>query len=241
MKIERRDLAKIAEEYLDESPEQIVNNKIMAMIADFVIDRLPGQRILEMGVGGQAWTSRLVEHFDAVTTVDAAPRLLHVLREKLADQRWVGVESFFEDYEPAMPFDTVLCSMVLEHVDSPATIIERTKSWLKPDGHLAILVPHALSLHRRLAVTMELAASPADLGPADRRLGHQRCMTYDEIEALLRAAGFQVVERKGLFSKMLPNDILAKCSDAQLHGMFKLGMDLPIDYAATIYYLAKAL
>jgi SAM-dependent methyltransferase len=236
---EPRSLNQIAEDYLSESPEQAVNNKIMAMTADFVIDRLPGQRILEMGVGGQVWTPRLAEHFNEVTTVDTAPRLLQVLREKLSDRNWTGVEATFETYAPAALFDTVLCSMVLEHVDDPGEIVERAKSWLKPGGHLAILVPHALSLHRRLAVTMGLAETPGELGPADQRLGHRRCMSFAEVEELLRLAEYQVVERSGLFAKMLPNNLLVKCSDAQLQGMFKLGTELPIEYAAVIYYLAK--
>ena len=132
--------------------------------------------------------------------------------------------------------------MVLEHVEDPATLLERVRqSWLDPGGHIAVLVPHALSLHRRLAVTMGIAQHPGELGPADLRLGHKRCFTYQELEELLIATGYKIVERIGLYAKPFPNSLMMHCTEEQLRGAFGLGLELPIEYAATIYYLAQPL
>ena len=52
-------------------------------------------------------------------------------------------------------------------------------------------------------------------------------------------AGFEVLERKGLFTKALPNDLLTACTDEQLKGLVELGVELPIEYSATIYFQAR--
>ena len=77
------------------------------------------------------------------------------------------------------------------------------------------------------------------LGENDRRAGHKRCLSFCEIEHLLWRTGFNIVEKRGFWTKVLPNAMLTHCSDAQLRGMFRLGMELPIEYAGTIYYLAE--
>jgi len=239
MKIPTNDLDRIGQTYLDTTPEQGVNNAIMEMLADFTLQRLPPGRLLEMGVGGQVWTPKLVERFDDVTTVDGSQVLLDEMSTLLSADNWTPVCAMFEDYEPSKLFDVVISSMVLEHVDDPALVLRRVYDWLVPGGVVAVLVPHALSLHRRLAVTMGLSQSPADLGPADMRLGHRRCMTYLELEELLADCGFEVIENHGLYAKLLPNDVLTHCSEAQLRAMFELGLELPIEYAALLYFLAR--
>ncbi|MBV8588701.1 MAG: hypothetical protein JO212_01305 [Acetobacteraceae bacterium] len=53
------------------------------------------------------------------------------------------------------------------------------------------------------------------------------------------AAGFHIEHRQGLWAKLLPNAMLVNCSEAQLRGMVELGMELPIDYAAVTYMVAR--
>jgi 2-polyprenyl-3-methyl-5-hydroxy-6-metoxy-1,4-benzoquinol methylase len=233
------DLDQIGKIYLEITPEQKVNNSIMKLAAEYTISRLPPGRILEMGVGGQVWTPKLVEQFEDVTTVDGAKGLLDKMSRQLEGKGWTSVCSLFEDYEPEQLFDVVVSSMVLEHVDSPNLVLQRARNWLVPRGYIAVLVPHALSLHRRLAVTMGLSQSPADLGASDLRLGHRRCMTHLEVEALLEENDFEIIEGRGLYTKLLPNEVLANCTEAQLRGMFQLGLDLPVEYGAILFYLAR--
>jgi hypothetical protein len=59
------------------------------------------------------------------------------------------------------------------------------------------------------------------------------------MEKLIVDAGFKVIEKKGMFTKILPNSMLVQCSDEQLRGMFELGLELPIEYSAAIYFLAE--
>lgn len=227
--------------YLSPTPDREVDQTILGMICDYIVPRLTGRRILELGVGDQVWTPRLVERFPDVTTVDASPTLLAAMKETLAGKTWTPVECFFEDYEPADRFDTVLATFVLEHVDDAELILRLAhRKWLREGGRLVVAVPHALSLHRRLAVHMGIASHPGQLGDSDRRMHHKRCVTCHEMERMIVNAGFRVLEKRGMFTKVLPNSMLARCSEEQLRGMFDLGLELPIEYSAAIYFQAQA-
>ncbi|MFN6460365.1 MAG: methyltransferase domain-containing protein [Nostoc sp. DedVER02] len=242
--VSKRELEQIKTEYLNPTKDRGVDQKILNLISDVVISRLNGERILELGVGDQIWTPKLLEKFADVTSIDGSSGLLAAMQEKLVDQpagkQWTPVCSLFEDYQPDQPFDTVLATFVLEHVDNPSLILHLAyQNWLKPGGQLAVVVPHALSLHRRLAVKMGLASYPGELGELDRRIGHKHAFIFYEMEELILEAGFQIIEKKGMFTKALPNSMLVSCSDQQLQGLFELGLDLPIEYSATIYFLAQ--
>lgn len=231
-------------EYLNPKPDRIADQKVIDLMSDFVISRLDGERILELGIGDMVWTPKLIERFAAVVTVDGSAELLAAAGEKLrsrhAFDRWTPICSLFEEYSPEKLFDMVIATNVLEHVDDPSLILNLAyHKWLNDTGKLVVVVPHALSLHRRLAVKMGLALYPWELGDTDRRMGHKRCFTYCEMEKLIAEAGFKVKEKEGMFTKLLPNSILSHCSDEQLSGMFELGRELPIEYSAIIYFLAK--
>ena len=61
-------------------------------------------------------------------------------------------------------FDTVLSSLVLEHVEDPVKVLTTAAQWLKPQGHLILIVPNALSLRSRLAVSTGLARTGDEAG-----------------------------------------------------------------------------
>ncbi|HIK06628.1 MAG TPA: class I SAM-dependent methyltransferase [Trichormus sp. M33_DOE_039] len=237
------ELEQIKAEYLNPNPGRKVDQKIINLVSEFVIPRLSGDRILELGVGDQIWTPKLLEKFASVTSIDASPGLLVSMQEKLADhpngKQWSSVCSFFEDYQPDELFDTVLATFVLDLVDNPSLILRLAyQNWLKPGGKLVVVVPHALSLHRRLSVKLGLASYPGEFEPG-RQLRHKHDFTCYEMAKLITEVGFEIIEQKGMFTKALPNSGLVSCSDEQLRGLFELGLDLPIEYSATIYFLAE--
>ena len=175
-----------------------------------------------------------------MTTLEGSAEIIRRAREEILDAHWIPVHTLFEEYDPARGFDVVVSSFVLEHVEDPATVLTRIHdSWLVRGGQLLVVVPHALSLHRRLAVSMGLAGHPSELGEADRRLGHHHCFSWYEVISLLVEAGFTVREKMGFFLKPLPNAVLQHCSKGQIAGLFALGREVAIDYAATIAFLAE--
>lgn len=226
----------LQDRYLTPTPERQVDQRLMVLLADTLIPQFTSRRLLELGVGDRIWTPRLCAQVASVTTLEGSPALLQAMREQVRAPNWTPIETLFEAYLPSQRFDTVLASFVLEHVADPRRILElAARHWLEPGGHIHVVVPHALSLHRRLAVHMGLARHVADLGPADRHLEHLRCFTCFELERLLVEAGFRIVRRQGFNCKALPNRDLTHLSDAQLAGLFHLGNELPIEYAATLH------
>jgi SAM-dependent methyltransferase len=172
-----------------------------------------------------------------VTTLERAAELLQSLCADVDQTRWTGVQGEFEAFEASRSFDTVIATYVLEHVPDPDALLARIHGWLAPGGKAVIVVPNALSLHRRLARTMGLVDDPARLGDADLRVGHLHAFTAGRIEASIERAGFRVVDRAGLLAKSLPSALLTACSERQLRGLFDLGLDLPMEFAAILYYL----
>ena len=229
------------QEYLQPSPEQEVDHFLISVIAEWAIPRLPGGRILELGAGHGVWTPKLLSAFAHVTTVDRSLRLLEAVAANLPSTvNWTPVCATFEEFQPETQFDTVLATYVLEHVESPLNLLMRIRQWLRPGGTLALIVPNGLSLHRRLAVIMGLQSSPTQLGPTDKRLEHRHSFTPAETDGLLTDAGFRIMCRLGLIAKTLPNSLLVHCSPEQLRGLVLLGLELPIDMAGALFYLAEA-
>lgn len=235
-----RSLDSFKREYLSPTPDREVDQAVLELVSDYVISRLAGGSLLELGVGDQVWTPKLMKKAEKVTSVDGSQELLEAMRQKLTEKQWVPVLSYFEEYKPEERFDTVLITYVLEHVDDPFLILQLARRhWVREGGRLAVVVPHALSLHRRLAVKMNIASYCGELGDTDRRMGHKRCLTCFEMERMIVDAGFRIVEQKGMFTKAFPNSMLTQCTDEQLRGLFELGLELPIEYSAAIFFLAE--
>ncbi len=245
MKDAKLSLDENSPEYLAPEPDRVVDQKILAMVADYLIPKVPAGNVLELGVGDQVWTPKLLAHCRHVATVDGSRVLLGHMEAALAGsalrERWTPEVSLFEEYAPKERFDAVAATYVLEHVEDPLRILKLARErWLRSGGTILTAVPHALSLHRRLAVKMGLIQNPSELGETDFRMEHMRCLTWTQMRDLLEQAGFRVAQYGGMFTKPLPNAMLTGLSDAQLRGLFELGTELPIEYSAAIYFLAEA-
>ena len=229
-------LEKIAAEYVAPDPGRLVDKKNIAMIADRVMPWVQGPEVLEMGFGDDEWTPRIIEKFGHSNIIDAAKTLLEIPKEKYGDAV-TTYESLFETFVPDKKFDTIIASFVLEHVEDPVMVLEKTLEWLNEGGKLIAIVPHADSLHRRLAVTMGMQEKPSDLGGTDKRMGHRRVYDIPSFEKDIIAAGFTIEERKGFLIKLIPQSLMANFSDEMLVGLMKLGDEMPIEFTASIGFL----
>ena len=228
-------LDRVAQEYQEPDAGRGVDQKLISLLVGRAIPWMTGPEVLEMGSGDDQWTKRLIERFGYAHLVDGSRTLIETARKKYG-ARLTTYHSLFEECSPGKQFDTVLSSLVLEHVKDPVEVLAQAAGWLKPKGHLIVIVPNALSLHRRLAVAMGLARAADELGASDVRLGHRRVFTIERIEDALARAGLRVVREAGWLTKPLPQAMMTEFSDALLDGLMKLGDELPREYACFLAF-----
>lgn len=103
----------------------------------------PTGRVLELAAGTGNWTTRLVEHADRVTAVDASPETLAINREKLgaAADRVDYVEADLFAWAPTDGFDVVFMGFWLTHVPDSRfdAFWEFVAACLRPDGRVFVL------------------------------------------------------------------------------------------------------
>ncbi len=221
MRVTKIALDKIAADY--HSADAMKDKHIEDLCQDYtfgwVLKHLRGARaVLEMGYGEGNFTAVLSRHPARLTVIEGSPLLVEKARQIHGDA--VHFEcSFFETYEPKGKFDAIVATHVLEHVDDPVALLRRMRKWLSPKGKIIIIVPNKESLHRQLAVLMELQPALDTLGARDHLVGHQRVYSFATLAADVRRAGLKVTRQEGFFLKILPNSMMLGFSKELLQAL----------------------
>lgn len=105
----------------------------------------PGARVLEVGCGTGLFTALFAESGATIVAVDISGALLERARARgLPPDRVRFLERRFEDCELEGPFDAVIGSSVLHHLDlGPA--LDRIRALLRPGGFLSFAEPNLLN------------------------------------------------------------------------------------------------
>ena len=205
----------------------------MGFIMDAFLSHCSGPEILELGCGNGNWTRKLAAQGNRVTVVEGSAILAEELKREFGASIAV-VHSLFENFRPAGKFDSVIASCVLEHVEDASSFLSLVRNWLKPGGHLHLVVPNALSLHRRVGLKMGLLSHALELSPQEIEVGHRRAYTYESFREELEATCFKIDFIKGIFLKPLSSGQMLGWPDALLEGYNQLSDDLP-EYTAFLY------
>ncbi len=88
-----------------------------------------GKKILEFGCGNGGFLKRIKSVAASVTGIE----LMHEAREKIRNE---GIKVFKDLSETDEKFDVVCMFMVIEHLNSPCTILEKIYNALNPGGTL---------------------------------------------------------------------------------------------------------
>jgi 2-polyprenyl-6-hydroxyphenyl methylase/3-demethylubiquinone-9 3-methyltransferase len=160
---------------------------------------LAGKVVLDAGCGGGILSEALAARGAAVTGIDMGAAALDVARRHC---RQSGLDIRYarttvEDLAAGRParFDVVACMELLEHVPSPASVIDACARLLKPEGHLVVATLNRTFRSWFLAIFM-----------AERILGivsqgthaWQRFLKPAEIAAWGDASGLHVAAATGL-------------------------------------------
>lgn len=105
----------------------------------------PKSRVLEIGCGTGLFTAIFAATGAHVVAVDISPELLAKARQRnLPAAQVVFLEKRFEECELEGPFDAVIGSSVLHHLDIDQSI-ERIKALLKRGGRIGFAEPNMLN------------------------------------------------------------------------------------------------
>lgn len=198
---------------------------------------IAGSTILEMGPAEGVMTDRLNSLEMNLHVVEGSGQFAADLQKRYP--KATVTHSLFENYNPSVKFDNIILGHVLEHVENPADLLKRAKSWLTPNGRVLCAVPNARSLHRQAAVILGLLKFEEDLNEADIHHGHRRVYNPETFRREFLAAGFRIEYFGGYWLKPLSNSqIEATHSPEMVEAFMALGERYP-DIAGEIFICAK--
>src|SRR5947207_203721 len=123
-------LDKIAAEYHanDSIPDIHIENLCQEYFIAWLLKNIDSRmRVLELGYGDGLVTSALVGAGCEPTLIEGSRVLVEIARKKHPS---IACEhTLFEDFRADRPFDLILASHVLEHVDDPVAILRNISSW----------------------------------------------------------------------------------------------------------------
>lgn len=83
-----------------------------------------GRSVLELGCGNGQFIPMLYERFDRVVGLDASKENIASVRKTTSDSRHSFFVAKAEDFQIDEKFDTILVTMLLEHVDNPVAVLK---------------------------------------------------------------------------------------------------------------------
>jgi trans-aconitate methyltransferase len=219
-----------SEAYNDSFPYAFDNRTMMNWYPKRLIENAKSsERVLELGVGHGYTCNLFADYFASYHVIDGSPAIISRFREHYPASSAVLHEGYFEDFEPDQSFDLIVMGFILEHVQDPSAILERYRQFLIPGGRIAVAVPNAQCLHRRIGHAAGLLPDMLTLGDADQALGHLRTYTLDTISTEIKSAGYHLTRLEGIFLKPLMTSQLTALdlSDEIIEGMCRVGVDYP--------------
>lgn len=176
-------------------------HRINPLRANYVAERVPldGARLLDIGCGGGLFAEAMAARGAHVTAVDMARTAIEVARLHLhesgheIDYREATAEAMAEEMPGA--FDVVTCLEMLEHVPSPASVVDAVARLVRPGGDVV------LSTINRTAKAFALAIVGAEyvLNWVPRGTHeYAKFIRPSELDAAARNAGLELVSLGGL-------------------------------------------
>ena len=129
--------------------------------------------ILDFGAGHGTVTECLAA-FGPVTALDASPRCLAVLKERLGGRDGVDIVGSVEALD-GRRYGSIVLINVLEHIEDDVSILRELRDLLAPGGRVVLFVPAHRLLYSRF----------------DRMIGHFRRYDRSTLRATIGAAGLE--------------------------------------------------
>lgn len=171
------------------------------MTLEAVLTALPSGKMCDIGCGRGALIRRLQKHHE-VFGCDYEPSAVEAC---VASGLQVSRIDLNSDESLPFPskFDVIVISEVCEHLLDPGNAIRLAKKALVPGGTLVVTVPNAVPLFLRLPILFGRTVDWLHYPSNDTAItGHIRFYTIESMSRLLRDAGFQVMDVRGVSFRM---------------------------------------
>ncbi len=108
---------------------------------------IKGRRVLELGCAAGGLTAHLVERGADVTSVDTAPRMIELARQRLGSRARFELADLQRPLNivPAGSIDVVVASLVLHYIEDWAPLLADLSRALVPDGALVFSLHHPIN------------------------------------------------------------------------------------------------
>lgn len=226
--------------YAPESPDNDFDYWLVRLNFETCAHFIRGGNVLELGCFAGFSTSLLHGIVQKLTVVDLSEENLELTRGRLGDAAATVrlVHAAWEDFTPSEQYSDIVMWRGLEHVVDPVSLLRQMRGWLEPEGRVHIVVPNALSLHRRVGVAMGLLNEVHELNERDHEVGHQRVYDRALLIRHLNEAGIQPIHWQGMYLKPLSNSQMLNWPEPLIRAFYEVGRELP-DYCAEVYVCGR--
>ena len=230
----------IAEKYDPTSPEKDFDYWLLTFDFEILSKFLKGKKVIELGCGRGLLTEKLASICETLMVSEGSDKNISFAKERTKNYSNVQFSnSFWQDFEyDGNDISDVVFFMGLEYLDKymALKVLNKIKGWLEPNGRLHVVVPNALSLHRRIACYMGIINDVHELSDRDKLYGQRARGVYDRdiLFNEFKECGFKVIHWEGIFLKPLPNQMMMNLDEKIVRGFNEVGKELP-DYCAHIF------
>jgi len=196
-----------------------------------IIEKINDGSFLELGLGHGYTIKEFLKKVNSYTILEGSQAVIENFKstESKLFSKVNIIETYFETYETDMRYDTIVMGFILEHVDSPDSILARYKKLLSPGGKIFIAVPNAESLHRQIGLHAGYMQDLQSLSESDLLLGHVRYYNVEALKALALKHKMNIVNLEGIFLKSFTTSQLQKLelNEKVIDGMLEMGKNYP--------------
>lgn len=154
-----------------------------------LVGSLHGKRVLDVGCATGYLGSRIKDMGNYVVGVEISEPAAREARSILNEVYVFDIENEWPDKLLMQRFDLAILAETLEHVFSPAEVLEKTRNILKDGGEIIITTPNFMTWTNRLKFLFGQFRYK-DQGMFD--FGHIRFFTYNYLKEVLVKSGFEL-------------------------------------------------
>lgn len=224
------DLDAVSSEYGPNAATAIENDLILKWYPKRIVERFGHcESLLELGIGHGFTAGIFNAACNRHVLIEGSQVVIDQFRASHPNFNADLNFGYFEEFDTEERFDVIVMGFILEHVESPAYLLDRFRKLLKPGGRIYVAVPNAKSMNRRLGIELGMINDIYDLNANDHALGHRRQYCLDTLKQELTQCGYAITHQEGIYLKPLPLSVLKTLPafEDNLQAMLRIGVEFP--------------